>query len=154
MPALTPVDPADAALFQRLTQVRDAVTITAAFRRHDDGSVMYVEIHSNALRDRTGELRLVFVHCLDVTRQQEHEAALRRQVRQDSLTGLLSRAAFEVDLTAMRSADAGPAAVLYLDVDRFKTINDGSGHSAGDDVLRALAARVSRTVPAVRWSPG
>ena len=145
---LTPVDPADAALFQRLTQARDAATITAAYRRHDDDSVMYVEIHSNALRDRTGELQLVFLHCLDVTRQQEHEAALRRQVRQDSLTGLLSRAAFEVDLTAMLSADAGPASVLYLDVDRFKTINDGSGHSAGDDVLRALAARVSRTVPA------
>ncbi|GAA3919427.1 hypothetical protein Aau02nite_29300 [Amorphoplanes auranticolor] len=100
------------------------------------------------MRDRNGKLRLIFVHCMDVTRQQEHEAALRRQVRQDSLTGLLSRAAFEVDLLALLTADAGPASVLYLDVDRFKTINDGSGHSAGDDVLCALADRVSRTVPA------
>ena len=145
---LSPVDPADDGIFEELTRAPDAMTRTAAYRRHDDGSVMYVEIHSNGLRDRNGKLRLVFVHCLDVTRQQEHEAALRRQVRQDSLTGLLSRAAFEVDLLAMLSADAGPASVLYLDVDRFKTINDGSGHAAGDDVLRALATRVSQTVPA------
>jgi diguanylate cyclase (GGDEF)-like protein/PAS domain S-box-containing protein len=145
---LTPVDPADRGLFERLKQAPGAETVTSAYRRHDDGSVMYVEIHSNALRDRDGNLQLIFVHCLDVTRQQEHEAALRRQVRQDSLTGLLSRAAFEVDLLALLSAEAAPVSVLYLDVDRFKTINDGAGHAAGDDLLRALAARVSGTVPA------
>jgi diguanylate cyclase (GGDEF)-like protein/PAS domain S-box-containing protein len=145
---LSPLDAADNGIFEELIQAPDPVTVTAAYRRHDDNSVMYVEIHSNGMRDRKGKLRLIFVHCLDVTRQQEHEAALRRQVRQDSLTGLLSRAAFEVDLTAMLTAEAGPASVLYLDVDRFKTINDGSGHAAGDDVLRALADRVSQTVPA------
>jgi diguanylate cyclase (GGDEF)-like protein/PAS domain S-box-containing protein len=144
---LTLVDPADEAIFASLLRAHEAVTVTTAYRRHDDGSLMYVEIHSNGLRDRNGKLQGIFVHCLDVTRQQEHEAELRRQARQDSLTGLLSRGAFEVDLAAMLSADTGPACVLYLDVDRFKTINDGSGHSAGDDVLRALAARVSRIVP-------
>ena len=145
---ITPVDPADEGIFEKLTQATDAVTFTTAYRRHHDDTVMYVEVHSNGLRDRDGMLRLVFVHCLDVTRQQEHEAELRQQVRQDSLTGLLSRAAFEVDLLAMLTADAGPASVLYLDVDRFKTVNDGSGHAAGDDVLRAMATLVSRTVPA------
>jgi len=145
---ITPVDPADEGIFEKLTQATDAVTFTTAYRRHHDDTVMYVEVHSNGLRDRDGKLRLVFVHCLDVTRQQEHEAELRQQVRQDSLTGLLSRAAFEVDLLAMLTADAGPASVLYLDVDRFKTVNDGSGHAAGDDVLRAMATLVSRTVPA------
>ncbi|MFI7543969.1 putative bifunctional diguanylate cyclase/phosphodiesterase [Actinoplanes sp. NPDC049599] len=145
---LSPLDPADDGIFDKLTRATEPITVTAAYRRHDDGSVMYIEIHSNGLRDRNGKLRLVFVHCLDVTRQQEHEAALRRQVRQDSLTGLLSRAAFEVDLTALLSAGAGPVSVLYLDVDRFKTINDGSGHAAGDELLRGLAARVARTVPA------
>jgi diguanylate cyclase (GGDEF)-like protein/PAS domain S-box-containing protein len=145
---IVPVDPDHEGVFERLTQATDPVTFTTAYRRLDDDSVMYVEVHSNGLRDRAGELRLIFVHCLDVTRQQEHEAELRLQVRQDSLTGLLSRAAFEVDLLAMLTAEAGPASVLYLDVDRFKTVNDGSGHAAGDDVLRALAALVSRTVPA------
>ncbi|RSM41557.1 GGDEF domain-containing protein [Actinoplanes sp. ATCC 53533] len=145
---IVPVDPAQVGIFEKLTQATDPVTFTTAYRRLDDDSVMYVEVHSNGLRDRDGKLRLVFVHCLDVTRQQEHEAELRLQVRQDSLTGLLSRAAFEVDLLAMLTAEAGPASVLYLDVDRFKTVNDGSGHAAGDDVLRELATLVSRTVPA------
>jgi len=144
---ITSVDPAGVGIFEKLVKATGPVTFTAAYRRHDDDSVMYVEVHSNGLRDRDGKLRLVFVHCLDVTRQQEHEAELRLQVRQDSLTGLLSRAAFEVDLLAMLTAEATPASVLYLDVDRFKTVNDGSGHAAGDDVLRALAALVSRTVP-------
>ncbi|MET8153244.1 putative bifunctional diguanylate cyclase/phosphodiesterase [Actinoplanes sp. NPDC049668] len=122
-------------------------TVTQAYRRHDDGSLMWVETHSNGLRDRKGRIQSVFLHCLDVTRQQEHEAALRRQVRQDSLTGLLSRSAFEVDLVQLLGASDGPVSVLYLDVDRFKAINDGSGHSVGDDVLRALAARLELTVP-------
>ncbi|GAA3337184.1 EAL domain-containing protein [Amorphoplanes nipponensis] len=145
---LTPVDPADADVFASLADAPDAVTFTTAYRRHDDGSVMHVEVHSNGLRDRSGALQLIFVHCLDVTRQQEHEAALRRQVRQDALTGLLSRAAFEVDLVARLGADPGPVSVLYLDVDRFKTINDGSGHAVGDEVLRAVAGRVAGAVPA------
>jgi diguanylate cyclase (GGDEF)-like protein/PAS domain S-box-containing protein len=144
---LTGVDDEPGNTFAELVDSPDATTITRAYRRHDDNSLIYVEIHSNGLRDRQGRLQSVFVHCLDVTRQQEHEAALRRQVRQDSLTGLLSRAAFEVDLVGLLAGSAGPASVLYLDVDRFKTINDGSGHSAGDDVLRALAARLRAVVP-------
>jgi len=144
---LSPADPDGALLFEELVRAPDTITVTRPYRRHDDGSLIYIEIHSNGLRDRDGRLKLVFVHCLDVTRQQEHEAALRRQVREDSLTGLLSRPAFEQDLVALLDASAGPASVLYLDVDRFKTINDGSGHAAGDDVLRALATRLGRTVP-------
>jgi PAS domain S-box-containing protein len=150
---LTPLDPENAGFLGPLTRAPDAMTGTAAYRRHDDGSVVFVEVHSNGLRDRTGRLRVIFVHCLDVTRRQEHAAELHRQVRHDSLTGLLSRAAFESDLAALLNAGpgddgSGEVSVLYLDVDRFKSINDGSGHTAGDDVLRALAALVSRTVPA------
>ncbi|WP_327010493.1 EAL domain-containing protein [Dactylosporangium sp. NBC_01737] len=144
---LTPVAPGPDTLFQELMTAPDAATVTRAYRRHDDDAVIWIEIHSNGLRDRRGRLQSIFVHCLDVTRQQEHEAALRRQVRQDALTGLLSRSAFEVDLVKLLDASDGPVSVLYLDVDRFKTINDGSGHAAGDDVLRALAARLERTVP-------
>ncbi|MEU4219696.1 EAL domain-containing protein [Actinoplanes sp. NPDC026623] len=121
--------------------------LTRSYRRHDDGSLIWIETHSNPLRDRDGRLQALFVHSLDVTRQQEHEAALRRQLRQDPLTGLLSRSAFEADLVELFGASGAPVSVLYLDIDRFKTINDASGHSGGDDVLRALAARLALTVP-------
>jgi diguanylate cyclase (GGDEF)-like protein len=138
----------DERLFDDLVAADRPVTITRPYRREDDGSHIWVEIHSNGIRDRKGRLRLIFVHCLDVTRQHEHEAELRRQVRQDSLTGLLSRKAFEEDLAALLAAQPGPVSVIYLDVDRFKAINDGAGHGAGDDVLRALADRLRHTVPA------
>jgi diguanylate cyclase (GGDEF)-like protein len=72
---------------------------------------------------------------------------LQHQVGHDALTGLLSRAAFERDLVARLTASAEPASVIYLDVDRFKSINDGAGHGSGDQTLRALAARLLGTVP-------
>ncbi|MCU7728883.1 EAL domain-containing protein [Actinoplanes sp. KI2] len=122
-------------------------TSTQAFQRHDDGSLIWLETITNGLYDRQDRLQSIFIHHRDITRQQEHEAALRRQVRQDSLTGLLSRSAFEVDLAELLDATDGPVCVLYLDVDRFKTINDGSGHTVGDDVLRVLATVLGLIVP-------
>jgi diguanylate cyclase (GGDEF)-like protein/PAS domain S-box-containing protein len=134
-------------LFELLLRSGEPITVTRRFQRHQDGAIVWVEMHSTALHDRTGELRLIFVHCLDVTSNRRHAEELRHQVRHDSLTGLLSRAAFEHDLAALLAGHPGPACLLYLDVDRFKTINDGSGHGAGDEVLRTLADRLSATVP-------
>jgi diguanylate cyclase (GGDEF)-like protein/PAS domain S-box-containing protein len=135
-------------IFSDLMANGDAVTLTRAYRRHDDGSIMHIEIHSNGLFDADGRLRMIFVHCLDVTEQQEHRAELQRQVRADPLTALLSRSAFETDLAELLVASGGPAGVIYLDVDRFKSINDGAGHAAGDEVLRAAADRLRSVVPA------
>jgi diguanylate cyclase (GGDEF)-like protein/PAS domain S-box-containing protein len=133
-------------LFGHLVTQGSAID-TRAYRRRDDGSILWVEVHSTALHDKSGRLRLIFVHCMDVTRNRRHEEELRHQVRHDSLTGLLSREGFDQDLAAMMTARPGPASVLYLDVDRFKSINDGSGHSAGDLVLRSLAARLTAVAP-------
>jgi diguanylate cyclase (GGDEF)-like protein/PAS domain S-box-containing protein len=145
---LTPVATDLPSILERLIKAREPITVIEQYRRHDNGSLIHVEAHGNGLYDRQGQLRGVFVHCLDVTRTFEHEAELRRQVREDALTGLLSRAAFEGDLAAMLSHAEGTASVIYLDVDRFKAINDGSGHGAGDEVLRRLADRLRACVPA------
>ncbi|BFU45981.1 putative bifunctional diguanylate cyclase/phosphodiesterase [Krasilnikovia sp. MM14-A1004] len=145
---LTPLEDAATPLFDDLAQRTEPVTLIRHYRRETDGAEIWVEVHSTGLRDRWGTLRLLFVHCRDVTRDREHEAALRRQVRQDPLTGLLSRQAFEHDVAALLGDDPETVCVLYLDVDRFKSINDGSGHGTGDNVLRALAARLQECVPA------
>ncbi|MBG0567298.1 EAL domain-containing protein [Actinoplanes sp. NEAU-A11] len=142
------VDEAGARLFETLTGRTEPVTVTHQYRRADDGSLMWVQVHSTGLYDRHGRLRMVFVHCLDVTAVRDHEAELHYQVRHDSLTGLLSRKAFEHDLAGLLDRSREPVSVIYLDVDRFKTINDGSGHTTGDDVLRALAVRLRQVVPA------
>jgi diguanylate cyclase (GGDEF)-like protein/PAS domain S-box-containing protein len=144
---ITPLDTDAEPLFDLLLRSAEPITVTRRFRRHSDGATIWIEVHSTALHDREGRLRLIFVHCLDVTSNRRHAEELRHQVRHDSLTGLLSRAGFEQDLAALLAGHHGPACLLYLDVDRFKTINDGSGHGAGDEVLRTLASRLSATVP-------
>jgi len=71
--------------------------------------------------------------------------------RRDPLTGLPNRRAFEEDLArevARAARGGGPLAVVMLDVDRFKVVNDGYGHAVGDVVLRAVAARAQGAVRA------
>ena len=81
----------------------------------------------------------------DVTARQESERLLLHQARFDSLTGLANRRFFllwlEKALAAARSS-ASSLAVMYLDLDRFKSINDTYGHSAGDELLRIIAHRL------------
>ncbi|WP_250009694.1 bifunctional diguanylate cyclase/phosphodiesterase [Actinoplanes sp. M2I2] len=140
-------DPAAPRLFDQLT-VQDGSSINVRqYRRKDTGETLWVEVHGTNLHDRHGNLRLIFVHCLDVTASRRHQEELQDQVRHDALTGLLSRSAFEDDL-AVLLAGAEPVNVIYLDVDRFKSVNDGSGHAAGDELLRGLATRLAATVPA------
>ncbi|KHD73033.1 diguanylate cyclase [Actinoplanes utahensis] len=78
-----------------------------------------------------------------VREQEKAQAQLAFQARHDSLTGLANRAVL-VD----RLASPGPVALLYLDLDGFKEINDARGHDAGDAVLTAVAARLSAAVRA------
>ncbi|SDT48233.1 putative bifunctional diguanylate cyclase/phosphodiesterase [Actinoplanes derwentensis] len=144
---LSTVDEDQVGMLQLLIEAREPVTATRQFRRLDDGSLIWVQAHGTGIYGPDGDLRLIFVHCIDVTAVRDHEAELSYQVRHDSLTGLLSRKAFEHDLTELLADGAEPVSVIYLDIDRFKTINDGNGHTTGDDVLRALAGRLSQVVP-------
>ncbi len=85
----------------------------------------------------------------DITRQKIEEKRLVNLARLDPLTGLCNRAGFELRLTeAMgRSRSASSLMVLmYLDIDYFKRVNDQFGHSTGDALLRAFAARLSQTL--------
>jgi diguanylate cyclase (GGDEF)-like protein len=76
-------------------------------------------------------------------------ADLAEASRRDALTGLPNRRAFDEDLAreAARAERTGAAvAVVVLDVDRFKAVNDAHGHAAGDAVLRAVAARAAAAI--------
>ncbi|WP_239118409.1 putative bifunctional diguanylate cyclase/phosphodiesterase [Paractinoplanes ferrugineus] len=142
---VTPVGHTMSELFDVLTS-DTSYNAVRQYQRTDDGEMIWADTHSTSLFDKDGRLKLVFVHAIDVTESRRQQEELRHRVRHDSLTGLLSRSAFESDLPLLLAGDT--AAVLYIDVDRFKSINDGSGHAAGDDVLKAIAARLSALVPA------
>jgi diguanylate cyclase (GGDEF)-like protein/PAS domain S-box-containing protein len=89
-----------------------------------------------------------FIHQ-DVTDHKVENQRLSQLVRADALTGLLNRAGFEtaiVDAMARSQHHLSAMALFYLDVDRFKTINDQYGHQIGDKLLRAFASRLVRAV--------
>lgn len=87
---------------------------------------------------------------VDITQRKRAEEQLLHSALHDSLTGLPNRASFydRVDLALERAGgrDRSPFAVLFLDLDRFKLINDGFGHSAGDRLLIEVAHRMRRAV--------
>jgi diguanylate cyclase (GGDEF)-like protein/PAS domain S-box-containing protein len=108
---------------------------------HRDGHTVHVEsIGANMLHvDSVGGIVLTF---RDVSERRAMESRLRHQAFHDSLTGLANRALFEDRVRhALARRNAG-VAVLFVDVDDFKTINDSLGHAAGDELLTEVAARV------------
>jgi diguanylate cyclase (GGDEF)-like protein len=90
-------------------------------------------------------LELLAAHAGSALQTADDLAELRRRATTDSLTGLGHHASFNERLTEARAAEA-TTAVLIVDVDGFKTINDTSGHQAGDQALRTVAARLSSAV--------
>ncbi len=107
-------------------------------RTRPNGRVLYIQGQPLA----TGGFVTVYS---DITEQKTHEAEIKRLARTDPLTGLDHRGAFTIGLRqALAQAERleGQLAVLFIDMDRFKAINDSLGHETGDAVLIETARRL------------
>jgi diguanylate cyclase (GGDEF)-like protein/PAS domain S-box-containing protein len=147
-PLVELVHPDDAALVERFLRARigraGSHTVLARFL-HAAGDWRTVEtIVEDRLQDPSvGGLVL---NMRDVTERKKLEDDLRHQAFHDPLTGLANRSLFEGRMThalAIANRRGRAFAVLFFDLDDFKTINDSLGHARGDELLRAAAQRIA-----------
>jgi len=111
-----------------------------------DGSIVWVAINVSTMREAaSGQLRLILA-VEDITRRKVAEEALLRMANHDALTGLPNRALLEDRLAhavckAQRSGRQ--VGVMFIDLDRFKHVNDSLGHEAGDQLIVEIARRLA-----------
>lgn len=127
----------------------DAMVMEKQFVR-PDGTRRDVVVNLSFVRDDTGKVVQELVHAVDVTDDRRARDRLRHRADHDDLTGLLNRAGFERRAPSLRAALEREVhvAVVYVDLDRFKEINDRHGHAVGDQVLAAIGGRLRASVHA------
>jgi diguanylate cyclase (GGDEF)-like protein/PAS domain S-box-containing protein len=139
---------AEAAFRDEQEIIRSGITIEGKLERETfhDRADAWVTTSKMPLRNRQGETIGTFGITRDVTAQIKAEEALAHQVLHDPVTGLANRLSLmdrlEQALVAMERLP-GRLAVLFVDLDRFKEVNDSFGHEAGDQVLAEVGRRLS-----------
>ena len=113
------------------------------------GQEIAIQDSAAPIRDRNGHTVGAVVVFRDVTKERRLKRALSFQASHDALTGLINRREFDSRLqTALQSARDGEGthALLYVDLDQFKVVNDTCGHTAGDRLLRDVTALLQQQV--------
>ncbi|HUN79396.1 MAG TPA: EAL domain-containing protein [Solirubrobacteraceae bacterium] len=116
---------------------------------HAAGHVVWVAVHTTLIRNERGEPAHFLSQIEDITSRRRYESRLRHMADHDSLTGLLNRRAFEQRLhDQLRRGEryGHDGAVLVLDLDAFKEVNDTLGHGAGDELIVRVAAALATRV--------
>ena len=126
------------------------VTGEHELRRRDGGRVTAL-VTNSSMRDPEGKSSGSIAVAVDITDRKQLEQRLHVQAFTDSLTGLANRALYldRVEHVLAKRARGGhqpTPAVLFLDIDDFKTVNDSMGHTAGDELLKTLAQRLMLAV--------
>jgi diguanylate cyclase (GGDEF)-like protein/PAS domain S-box-containing protein len=147
--------PTEAAYQQMIARDEDSLRLEYRLVRRD-GEVRSVEAALSLVRDAEGTQTFTIAMIQDVTERKEVEAALaaqselnQYQALHDALTGLANRSLFRdrIDQALRRARrSSGRVAVLVIDLDRFKEINDSLGHAAGDALLVELSRRLGEIV--------
>jgi diguanylate cyclase (GGDEF)-like protein/PAS domain S-box-containing protein len=118
--------------------------------RHSDGSWRWVLLRGTAVRDGSGKATRIAGSLTDITERKETEEKLLHDALHDAITGLPNRSLFMDRLgRAIAFQERRPEmrfAVLFLDVDRFKNINESLGHAMGDRLLVSVSKRLLKCV--------
>jgi diguanylate cyclase (GGDEF)-like protein/PAS domain S-box-containing protein len=137
-----------ARLFEKLLETPGAAVAVEARYRHADGHWRSIEQVATNLTGQPG-VRGILLNSRDVTERRQEQLKLNFLAHHDPLTNLPNRSVFDDRLNAAIAAAARTGtkvAVLFLDLDRFKIINDTLGHRVGDQLLATVAQRLTNAI--------
>ncbi|MFE1745426.1 PAS domain-containing protein [Coleofasciculus sp. H7-2] len=144
------VDPNRRAEFKRLLQEHDVVSEFESAVSRQDSSIIWISENARAVRDCEGKLLYYEGTVEDITERKRAKEQLRERAFYDTLTGLPNRALFMDRLSQAveraKQYQDFQFALLFVDLDGFKKVNDSLGHLVGDKLLVALADRLLRCV--------
>ncbi|MCO6415046.1 EAL domain-containing protein [Siccirubricoccus sp. KC 17139] len=132
------------ASFRRSHEAQVPETVADYRVRMPDGQVRHLEARVRVQFEAGGTPHSALGTIIDITERREAEARIAHLAHHDTLTGLANRALFRrrLDEALARARQGGAFAVLCLDLDRFKEVNDTLGHPVGDALLRQAAERL------------
>ncbi|HET9041743.1 MAG TPA: EAL domain-containing protein [Burkholderiales bacterium] len=139
------VDAARRADFERLMREVGSVTQFESQVHRRDGSVIWISENARVVRATDGRALYYEGTVEDITERKRYQAELEFQATHDALTGLPNRGLLEDRLRqaiGYAHRNGSLVAVAFIDLDRFKVINDSLGHGSGDDVLMRVARRI------------
>ncbi|EAT12411.1 EAL domain-containing protein [Bermanella marisrubri] len=138
---------------QTMQDIRDALLVDGYWQGELDYINRKGEKHPSwtgvtALKDEMGQIQSHIIISSDITHRKQTEARIQHLAYFDPLTGLPNRAQMHEALDRLMAKEESQLALLFIDLDRFKPINDTMGHPAGDQVLKEVASRLKEAVGA------